>query len=184
MAQIWNLITANGLEVWVGNRRNKKTRRFPEQDQDGFVWLNDRPYVHDPSRDIPETYTDRRLMGICLLGSIIAGTMLAAVFGTIAFGVTFMAGIILAGIIGQIKHEDMNSYWRDNEPDQINLSDKKLTPGSIGMTGDYIREFGKAEHIRQALNTESNWLVFLAIMLGVLGVISIIAAIAITYKPG
>src|SRR3970040_1154902 len=34
--------------------------------------------------------------------------------------------------------EDQFQYWRQNEPDAINLSDLSLTPGSIGVTGETI----------------------------------------------
>ena len=184
MAQIWYVIGKNGLESWAGTRMARFRHSFPEADKDGFVWLGKRPYVHDPARDVPEHWSDKKLMGIAFILSLLIGVFASLYIGYIGMSSGFAVGLIAAFFIGRIEHEDMGAYWRENEPDQINLADVKLTPGSIGMTGDYVREFGQAEHIRQALNQETNWIVIVAILAIILGVLSLITLIAMNVKPG
>ena len=64
--------------------------------------------------------------------------------------------------LGLSERQDVYQYWLENEPDAITFS-KVLTPGSIGITGDTIKQYSNSEHLRRLVQPESSYLLILAI---------------------
>ncbi len=181
MVQVWMLHTQNGIESWEGNWTQRAMHRFPEIDKDGLLWLNDRPYVHDRSRDEPDVYRDTTMAKRGFMVGLLIALIAYLYMGETGAGIGLGIGLILVFVFRAHWKEDSIAHWRENEPDQMNILDKKLTPGSIGVTGDTVREFGKAEHIRQALNPGADWYMLAAIVLAIVGIIALIAGVAILY---
>lgn len=51
--QIWAIVTPdNDMKMWLGTWRNRVFRRMPKVSKDGFVHLDEWPYVVDPQRFI------------------------------------------------------------------------------------------------------------------------------------
>lgn len=81
--------------------------------------------------------------------------------------------------LGLIKKTDFYAYWRLNEPDQMNMTDQSLTPGSIGITGDTIRQYAKSQHLSRLIENPRDWIVAILCAFVGLGAGYIIASIAL-----
>lgn len=75
-----------------------------------------------------------------------------------------------------VEVEDQFYYFRQNEPDQIDFSMKALTPGSIGITGETIKEYAKSQHLKRLVAQDTNWYAILA-FIGILGMLAAFAAL-------
>jgi len=63
----WVVIRGNNdQDIWIGTWRRLIMHRFPQVDDDGFVWLDGFPYVHDASLDTREPYRPKRYLGLIL----------------------------------------------------------------------------------------------------------------------
>lgn len=152
-------------------------RRFPEVDKDGFVWLDQFPYVHDPKLDVREHYHDRKLAGaILIFGMLFAGVSLLVGYIEYA-GVIFAAAMIVAFIAASPEKEDNDSVFIQNEPAQLSFN-KEMCPGSIGVTGDTIKTYADSQHLKRLVSEGMNLYALLA-LLAIVGMV--ILGIALFY---
>jgi hypothetical protein len=47
---------------WFETWKARLFHRFPQEDSDGFIWLEDRPYVHNANLDVPVHYRPKRFL--------------------------------------------------------------------------------------------------------------------------
>ena len=180
MPRVWQVTTPDHERlVWAETYWNRTMKRFPIVTKDGFVWLDGFPYVHDAQRDDRETYHEKKWPFVIVLAGLIFGGISFAIaplyVGTAIIGASW----IVAFFIGSPLREDVIANWRQNEPDQINMTDESLTPGSIGITGDTIATYSKSQHLKRLVSEGPNWYAIIAILCVIL---SIGLMIALYYK--
>ena len=177
--RIWTIVMPdNEKQTWAETFQARWSRRFPNVDKDGFVRLGGFPYVTDPERMIREYYHDRRKAGMAAFLGFLVGSI--TMFFAVEWGIALIViGLVAAFVLGAPRKEDIEQVWRYKEPDPLNLNDKSLSPGSIGITGDTIRTYARSEHLKRLVQPDTNLMLIVLFIL-----IVSIAAGAVGYSVG